>query len=148
MTLGESVSEAMSSIPGSTATNDHALRAFQLALPWLGKVEIGNSGFRFAKVELFRFIAIYPRWAPSVAVVAATANRSSFIIALFSAFLLWLHRTYAPLILGLRFHGDAVEAAAYVVLQGLHRLADQSHYAIRVDLCHDRKTPPNHHCIV
>lgn len=52
VTLGESVSEAMSSIPGSTATNDHALRAFQLALPWLGKVEIGNSGFRFAKIEL------------------------------------------------------------------------------------------------
>lgn len=52
ITLGESVSEAMSSMEGSTATNDHALRAFTLALPWLGKIEIGNSGFRFAKIEL------------------------------------------------------------------------------------------------
>lgn len=50
--LGESVSEAMSPIVGSTATNDHALREFTLALPWLGKIEIGNSGFRFAKIEL------------------------------------------------------------------------------------------------
>lgn len=52
VTLGESVSEAMSEIAGSSATNDHALREFTLALPWLGKIEIGNSGFRFAKVEL------------------------------------------------------------------------------------------------
>jgi len=52
ITLGESVSEAMSSIPGSTATNDHAMRDFELSLPWLGKVEAGNSGFRFAKIEL------------------------------------------------------------------------------------------------
>ena len=52
ITLGESVSEAMSSIPGSTATNDHSIRDFELALPWLGSVEIGNSGFRFARIEL------------------------------------------------------------------------------------------------
>lgn len=52
ITLGESVSEAMSSISGSTATNDHAMREFEISLPWLGKIEIGNSGFRFAKIEL------------------------------------------------------------------------------------------------
>lgn len=53
ITLGESVSEAMSTIgDSSTATNDHALREFEIAVPWLGKIEIGNSGFRFARVEL------------------------------------------------------------------------------------------------
>lgn len=52
VTLGESVSEAMSSTTGSTATNDHAMRDFTLALPWLGRIDIGNSGFRFAKIEL------------------------------------------------------------------------------------------------
>jgi len=52
ITLGESVSEAMSSVPGSTATNDHAIRDFELLLPWLGTVETGNSGFRFVKIEL------------------------------------------------------------------------------------------------
>jgi len=52
ITLGESVSEAMSKISGSTATNDHAMREFEISLPWLGKIEVGNSGFRFAKIEL------------------------------------------------------------------------------------------------
>ena len=52
--LGESVTEALSrwDAPGSTATNDHAVRDFELAVPWLGSVEVGNSGFRFARVEL------------------------------------------------------------------------------------------------
>lgn len=51
--LGESVSEAMSRTGGaSTATNDHAMRDFELSLPWLGKIEIGNSGFRFARIDL------------------------------------------------------------------------------------------------
>ena len=52
--LGESVTEALSSVdaPGTTATNDHAVRDFELAVPWLGSVEVGNSGFRFARVEL------------------------------------------------------------------------------------------------
>jgi alpha-L-rhamnosidase len=52
ITLGESVSEAMSSTSSSTATNDHAMRDFELSLPWLGKIEVGNSGFRFVKIEL------------------------------------------------------------------------------------------------
>ena len=52
VTLGESVTEAMSSIGSSSATNDHAIRDFSLALPWLGKAEIGNSGFRIARITL------------------------------------------------------------------------------------------------
>lgn len=56
--LGESVTEAMSdcidnSIPGmGSATNDHTLRDYTLELPWLGTVEIGNSGFRFVRIDL------------------------------------------------------------------------------------------------
>jgi len=52
ITLGESVSEAMNEVDRSTATNDHAIREFEVLLPWLGTIEIGNSGFRFAKIEL------------------------------------------------------------------------------------------------
>jgi len=52
ITLGESVSEAMSDVERSSATNDHAIREYVLSLPWLGAMEIGNSGFRFAKIEL------------------------------------------------------------------------------------------------
>ena len=52
ITLGESVSEAMSEVERSSATNDHAIREYVVSLPWLGTIEIGNSGFRFAKIEL------------------------------------------------------------------------------------------------
>jgi alpha-L-rhamnosidase len=52
ITLGESVSEAMSEVDRSTSTNDHAIREFEILVPWLGSIEIGNSGFRFAKIEL------------------------------------------------------------------------------------------------
>ncbi len=52
ITLGESVSEAMSSVDHSSATNDHSMRDYEILVPWLGTIEIGNSGFRFAKIEL------------------------------------------------------------------------------------------------
>ena len=51
--FGESVSEAMCDItPKNGATNDHAIRDFHLTLPWLGVAEIGNSGFRFVRIDL------------------------------------------------------------------------------------------------
>ena len=51
--FGESASEAMCDItPENGATNDHAIRDFQLTLPWLGVAEIGNSGFRFVRLDL------------------------------------------------------------------------------------------------
>ena len=51
--FGESASEAMCDItPENGATNDHAIRDFLLVLPWLGAAEIGNSGFRFVRIDL------------------------------------------------------------------------------------------------
>ena len=51
--FGESVSETMSDIDGENgATNDHAMRDFVISLPWLGVMEVGNSGFRFARIDL------------------------------------------------------------------------------------------------
>ncbi len=52
LTFGESVSEAMSTAFDTTATNDHAMRDFEIFLPWLGSIEVGNTGFRFLKIEL------------------------------------------------------------------------------------------------
>ncbi|MFZ4262545.1 alpha-L-rhamnosidase C-terminal domain-containing protein [Sphingobacterium sp. HJSM2_6] len=49
--LGESVSEAMSNIGDKGATNDHAMRDFDMKLPWLGKNQTGESGFRFARID-------------------------------------------------------------------------------------------------
>ena len=51
--FGESVSEAMSDVGDKQgATNDHAMRDFTMELPWLGVAEIGNSGFRFVRIDL------------------------------------------------------------------------------------------------
>jgi len=51
--FGESVSEAMSSIePEKNATNDHAIRDMIVEVPWLGKLEVGNTGFRFVRIDV------------------------------------------------------------------------------------------------
>jgi alpha-L-rhamnosidase len=51
--FGESVSEAMSEIDTvSGATNDHAMRDFVTEVPWLGVLNVGNTGFRFVRIDL------------------------------------------------------------------------------------------------
>ncbi|WP_088323854.1 family 78 glycoside hydrolase catalytic domain [Polaribacter tangerinus] len=51
--FGESVSEAMSDIGGkSNATNEHSLRDFIVEVPWLGSIEIGETGFRFLRIDV------------------------------------------------------------------------------------------------
>ncbi len=51
--FGESASEAMSDIePKQNATNDHAMRDMIVEVPWLGKLEIGNTGFRFVRIDV------------------------------------------------------------------------------------------------
>lgn len=59
--LGESVSEACSDLKSvaaadgekpNTATNDHAIRDMVLTMPFYGQIETGNSGFRFARIDL------------------------------------------------------------------------------------------------
>lgn len=51
--FGESVTEAMSSIgDGDGATNEHSLRDFTVSVPWIGNLKIGNSGFRFVRIDL------------------------------------------------------------------------------------------------
>lgn len=52
--FGESVSEAMSDVNAdeSTATNDHSVRDFETAVPWLGTAAVGETGFRFLRIDL------------------------------------------------------------------------------------------------
>ena len=50
--LGESVSETMSDAGADGATNDHAMRDFTVQLPWLGRLLVGESGFRFVRIDL------------------------------------------------------------------------------------------------
>ncbi len=51
--FGESYSEAMSDVTNDKrATNDHAMRDFSTHIPWLGSLEVGNTGFRFVRIDL------------------------------------------------------------------------------------------------
>jgi alpha-L-rhamnosidase len=50
--FGESASEAMSDVGVKGATNDHAMRDMIVSAPWLGKLEVGNTGFRFVRIDL------------------------------------------------------------------------------------------------
>jgi len=51
--FGESVSEAMAEFGGAkNTTNDHAIRDQTTLVPWLGTTEIGNTGFRFVRIDL------------------------------------------------------------------------------------------------
>lgn len=50
--FGESASEAMADIGEKGATNDHAMRDFTVTLPMMGVIEVGNSGFRFVRIDL------------------------------------------------------------------------------------------------
>ena len=55
VTFGESVSEAMSTIGDScSATNDHAMREFEVGVSWLGSTEVGQTGFRFVRIDLLQ----------------------------------------------------------------------------------------------
>lgn len=51
--FGESISETMADVDtASGAMNDHGMRDFKLDLPWLGGIEVGNSGYRFVRIDL------------------------------------------------------------------------------------------------
>ena len=50
--FGESVAEVMSDIRENGATNDHAMRDFEIVLPWLGRIDLGQTGFRFVRIDL------------------------------------------------------------------------------------------------
>jgi hypothetical protein len=50
--FGESVAEAMAELGERGACNDHAIRDGVIDLPWLGTREIGDSGFRFVRIDL------------------------------------------------------------------------------------------------
>ena len=49
--FGESVSEAMSELAERGAGNDHAIRDSVIDLPFFGRREIGETGFRFVRID-------------------------------------------------------------------------------------------------
>jgi len=49
--FGESASEAMSELGAKGSQNDHALRDQRILLPWMAKIRVGPSGFRFLRLD-------------------------------------------------------------------------------------------------
>ena len=78
--FGESVSEAMAEIGGKTgATDDHAIRDWTMKLPWLGKIEIGNTGFRFVRIDLLaNDVTLHLREVNAISVMRAIPYLGSF----------------------------------------------------------------------
>lgn len=70
--FGESVSEACSEHDGGRrrkgySTNDHAMRDITMKVPSDGQIEIGNTGFRFVRIDLLGSDAvIHLKEAPAV----------------------------------------------------------------------------------
>ena len=61
VTLGESLSEACSSIGEKNATNDHSPRDFTAVISNMSDLTFGQSGFRFARVELLTETPVWVR---------------------------------------------------------------------------------------
>lgn len=81
--LGESVTEAMSNVNiannPQNPTNEHSLRDFPVNAPWLGSVECGNSGFRFARIDLIDTNEAFPlRYVEARAIMHDTPEVGTF----------------------------------------------------------------------
>lgn len=81
--LGESVTEAMSdvTVPDNpqNPTNEHSLRDFTVSAPWLGSFQCGNSGFRFARIDLLdKDIKYNLRHVSAISLLRDIENKGSF----------------------------------------------------------------------
>jgi len=79
--FGESAAEAMSEIDSMyNATNDHAMRDFEAMLPWMGKLEVGNTGFRFVRIDLLEAgVALKLKEVNAIAVFRDIPYLGSFV---------------------------------------------------------------------
>ena len=76
---GESVSEAMSDVgDGSGATNDHAMRDFEIAVPSFGTLEVGCTGFRFVRIDLATEGEVGLEFARAVSLTRPMARQGGF----------------------------------------------------------------------
>lgn len=76
--FGESVGEAMSSIGEKGATNDHAVRDGVYELPHIGALEIGNTGFRFVRIDLVTSGRVTLEYVRAISLMRPMARLGSF----------------------------------------------------------------------
>ena len=77
--FGESVSEAMSGLGGKrNATNEHAIRDDVIEVPSFGSREIGNTGFRFVRIDLVSEGSVTLEAVRAVSLMRPMERRGSF----------------------------------------------------------------------
>ena len=76
--FGESVMEAMSDIGQNGSTNDHAVRDHIIDVSRYGTVEIGNTGFRFVRIDLLEECTLEIKSIRAVFVYRDSEYKGSF----------------------------------------------------------------------
>lgn len=77
--FGESVTEAMAELGEKGSTTDHAMRDLTVELPWLGSIELGNTGFRFVRIDLLSEEAtLHLKEVRAISIYRDIAYRGSF----------------------------------------------------------------------
>ena len=76
--FGESVSEALSELGRKGACNDHAIRDDVVSLPWLGRREVGETGFRFVRIANAGAEPIQLEYARAVRMTRPMERRGGF----------------------------------------------------------------------
>ena len=76
--FGESVAEAMSELGEKGSCSDHASRDGVVDLPWCGMREIGQSGFRFARIDNVGGGAVQIEYVRAVSVMRPMKRLGAF----------------------------------------------------------------------
>ena len=76
--FGESVAEAMCDIGEKGATNDHAIRDEEIVVPSFGTTEIGNTGFRFVRLDLVTTGRVTLEFVRAVSLMRPMARLGAF----------------------------------------------------------------------
>ncbi len=76
--FGESAAEAMAEFGERGACNDHAIRDSVIDLPWLGTREVGETGFRFVRIDLVSKGVLSLESVEAVSIMRPMAQLGSF----------------------------------------------------------------------
>ena len=76
--FGESVSEAMSELGERNAGNDHSVRDTVVEAPYFGSREIGETGFRFVRIDLVTRGTVRLESVRAVSVMRSMKRRGRF----------------------------------------------------------------------
>ena len=76
--FGESASEAMSSIGEKGATNDHAMRDFIQEVPTYGTITVGETGFRFLRLDLVTTGTVCLDYVRAISMMRPMERRGAF----------------------------------------------------------------------